>query len=116
MRTIIAAGILAIVCPSKVVVAPRDPTPPNITVLVADDLGWRDIGVYGNRSVQTPHIDGLARAGLRVQWAFGTSPRCSPSRISMLSGKFPLATLTEDLHTPLPDSERILPYLQDAGY
>lgn len=90
---------------------------PNILVLVADDLGWRDTGVYGNRGIRTPNIDRLARSGLTVRLAFGTSPQCSPSRISMLSGKYSHATRTEDLHTPLPDGERLLPsYLQDAGY
>ena len=90
---------------------------PNVIVLVADDLGWRDVGVYGNPVVGTPNIDRLARSGLRVERAFGTTPQCSPSRISMLTGKYPHATGAEDLHTPLPDAERILPsYLQAQGY
>jgi N-sulfoglucosamine sulfohydrolase len=90
---------------------------PNVIVFVGDDLGWRDVGVYGNRFIRTPNIDQLARSGLRVERAFGTSPQCSPSRISMLSGRYPHATGTEDLHTPLPDSERILPsLLQAKGY
>jgi N-sulfoglucosamine sulfohydrolase len=90
---------------------------PNFMVLVADDLGWRDTGVYGNRFIRTPNIDRLARSGLTVRFAFGTSPQCSPSRISMLTGKYAHSTRTEDLHTPLPDGERILPsYLEDLGY
>lgn len=90
---------------------------PNVVVFLADDLGWRDTGAYGNHGIRTPSIDRLARSGLRVVYAFGTSPQCSPSRTSMLSGKYPHATLTEDLHTPLPDNERILPsYLRDLGY
>jgi N-sulfoglucosamine sulfohydrolase len=90
---------------------------PNILILVADDLGWRDLGSYGNRGIRTPHIDDLARSGLRVMYAFGTTPQCSPSRISTLTGKYSHTTLTEDLHTPLPDGERILPsYLQARGY
>ncbi len=90
---------------------------PNIIVFLADDLGWRDVGVYGNRFIRTPNIDGLARAGLRVERAFGTSPQCSPSRISMLTGKYPHTTRTEDLHTPLQGGERILPsLLQAQGY
>src|SRR3712207_339390 len=68
------------------------PERPNILVFVGDDLGWRDLGVYGNPAIRTPHMDGLARSGLRVAYAFGTSPQCSPSRISMLSGKYPHAT------------------------
>ncbi|MGH7509997.1 MAG: sulfatase family protein [Gemmatimonadales bacterium] len=90
---------------------------PNILVLVADDLGWRDTGPYGNPWIRTPNIGHLARSGLRVEGAYGTTPQCSPSRISLLTGKYAHATLTEDLHTPLPDSERILPsYLQAQGY
>jgi N-sulfoglucosamine sulfohydrolase len=52
-----------------------------------------------------------------VRYAFGTSPQCSPSRISILSGMYPHATRTEDLHTPLPPDVRLLPsYLHDEGY
>jgi len=90
---------------------------PNIVVLVADDLGWHDTGVYGNAAIRTPNIDRLARSGLLVKLAFGTSPQCSPSRISVLTGTYPHATGAEDLHMPLPEGERILPsYLQGRGY
>ena len=90
---------------------------PNIVVFVGDDLGWRDTRPYGNAAVRTPNIERLARTGLLVRYAFGTSPQCSPSRISILSGRYPHSTRTEDLHTPLPDGERLLPsYLQDQGY
>ncbi len=90
---------------------------PNIVVFVGDDLGWRDTGPYGNLAVRTPNIDRLARSGLVVKYAFGTSPQCSPSRISMLTGRFAHATGTEDLHTPLPDGEQIVPaYLRARGY
>ena len=78
---------------------------PNIVVFVADDLGWRDSGPYGNTAIGTPHIDALARSGLLVKRAFGTTPQCGPSRISILSGRYPHATRAEDLHTPLPASE-----------
>ncbi|HWN18019.1 MAG TPA: sulfatase [Gemmatimonadales bacterium] len=92
-------------------------TAPNIIVFVGDDLGWRDTGTYGNRFIKTPNIDRLARGGLRVDYAFGTTPQCSPSRISTLTGKYAHAVGAEDLHTPLPERERILPsLLQDQGY
>ena len=95
----------------------RPPDRPNIVVYVADDLGWRDTGVYGNAAVRTPNIDRIARSGLTVRYAFVTSPQCSPSRISILSGRYPHTTRTEDLHTPTPGGVRILPsYLQSAGY
>ena len=90
---------------------------PNIVVFVGDDLGWRDTGPYGNAAVRTPNIERLARSGLLVRYAFGVSPQCSPSRIGILSGRYPHATRTEDLHTPLPPGERLLPsYLQAQGY
>jgi N-sulfoglucosamine sulfohydrolase len=90
---------------------------PNIVVFVGDDLGWRDTRPYGNTAVRTPSIERLARTGLLVRYAFGTSPQCSPSRISILSGRYSHATRTEDLHTPLPTGERLLPvYLQAQGY
>ncbi len=91
--------------------------PPNVLVFVGDDLGWRDTRPYGNSAVRTPNIDRLARSGLLVKRAFGTSPQCSPSRISMLTGRYPHATGTEDLHMPLPETERILPsYLRERGW
>jgi arylsulfatase A-like enzyme len=98
--------------------AAQSPAPrPNIVVFVGDDLGWRDTGPYGNRAIHTPSIDRLARSGLVVRYAFGTSPQCSPSRISMLSGRYSHATRTEDLHTPLPEGIRLLPsLLHEAGY
>ena len=90
---------------------------PNVIVFVGDDLGWRDTGPYGNGAIHTPNIDRLARSGLRVERAFGTSPQCSPSRISILTGKYAHSTGTEDLHMPLPERERILPsHLHARGY
>src|SRR4026207_2430323 len=75
---------------------------PNVIVFVGDDLGWRDSGPYGNRFVGTPNIDRLARSGLLVKYAFGTTPQCSPSRISMLVGQDAHALRVEAPHTPTP--------------
>ena len=90
---------------------------PNIVVLVADDVSWGDIGAMGHPAVKTPNLDELAEGGVLCTRAFLTTPQCSPSRISVLTGKYPHATGAEDLHTPMPESERILPrYLKDLGY
>jgi N-sulfoglucosamine sulfohydrolase len=114
--TLLIVASLAVLTQSALSQSTEDARP-NIIVFLADDLGWRDVGVYGNRFIRTPNIDRLAGAGLRVQYAFGTSPQCSPSRISMLTGKYPHTTRTEDLHTPLQRGERILPsLLQAQGY
>ena len=91
---------------------------PNVLVFVADDAGWRAAGAYGNEAIRTPTIDRLAETGLKVERAFLTIAQCSPSRISILSGKYPHATGAEDLHMSTPDSLRLLPsYLSErAGY
>lgn len=91
--------------------------PPNILVFVADDAGWSDFGAYGNRAVRTPNLDALAAAGVVFENAFLTTASCSPSRISILSGRYPHATGAEDLHTPLPAGVDLLPaYLAREGY
>ena len=90
---------------------------PNILVFVADDAGWRDFGAYGNDAIRTPHVDQLARSGLRIEKAFLTVAQCSPSRISILSGKYPHATGAEDLFMPLPEGETLVStHLREAGY
>ncbi|MCH7703179.1 MAG: sulfatase-like hydrolase/transferase, partial [Planctomycetes bacterium] len=84
---------------------------------LADDAGWRDFGCYGNEHIRTPNIDRLARSGLKADNAFLTIPQCSPSRISVLTGKYPHATGAEDLHAPLPVDQILIPtYLKRAGY
>ncbi len=90
---------------------------PNILVFVADDAGWNDFGAYGHPTIDTPTIDALARNGWTADSAFLTTPQCSPSRISMLSGLYAHQTGAEDLHVPLPPGQRLVPdYLREAGY
>ncbi len=93
------------------------PSKPNIIVFIADDAGWRDFGCYGNSAIRTPTIDQLAETGIRYNNVFLPSPQCSPTRTSLLTGQFPHTLRTEDLHTPLEESQKVVPYyLKDAGY
>ncbi|MCB1123671.1 MAG: sulfatase-like hydrolase/transferase, partial [Verrucomicrobiae bacterium] len=64
---------------------------PNILLILADDLGWSDLGCYGNELIDTPNIDGLAKQGMRFTDAYAM-PVCTPTRVSIQSGKNP-ATL-----------------------
>lgn len=90
---------------------------PNVIVFIADDAGWRDFGAYGNDAIMTANIDQMARNGMKFNSAFLTTPQCSPTRTSLLSGQFAHTVRTEDLHEPLAEEVRILPsYLQEAGY
>jgi arylsulfatase A-like enzyme len=62
--------------------------PPNIVLIIADDLGYSDLASYGNQWVHTPHIDGLAKDGVRFTQAYVTSPICSPSRAGIMTGRY----------------------------
>ena len=62
---------------------------PNVIFFFCDDLGWGDLGAYGNKDIATPHIDGLAREGLRLTQFYVNSPVCSPSRAALLTGRNP---------------------------
>ncbi|XP_075235272.1 arylsulfatase B-like [Lycorma delicatula] len=94
---------------------------PNIILIVADDLGWMDVGFHGSDEVQTPNIDALAYHGLSIHRHYAL-PTCSPSRTALLTGRYPIRT---DLHHPLsagtaegiPLNETLLPqYLKRLGY
>jgi len=62
---------------------------PNVIVIVVDDLGWADTGVYGSRFHRTPSIDRLARSGTRFTEAYSACTVCSPTRAALLTGKYP---------------------------
>lgn len=64
------------------------PARPNIIVIVADDLGYADVGFNGCQDIPTPHIDSLARQGVRFSSGYVTHPFCSPSRAGLLTGRY----------------------------
>jgi arylsulfatase A-like enzyme len=64
-------------------------TRPNVIVILADDLGWPDLGVQGAKDLQTPNINSLATNGVRFLNAYVVSPICSPSRAGLMAGRYP---------------------------
>ncbi|MCA9066493.1 MAG: sulfatase-like hydrolase/transferase, partial [Planctomycetaceae bacterium] len=62
---------------------------PNIVVILADDLGYGDLGCYGDAALKTPHIDQLASEGLRLTSCYASHPNCSPSRAGLMTGRTP---------------------------
>ncbi len=62
---------------------------PNIVFILADDMGWKDLACYGNRFTETPNIDALAGSGIRFTQAYAACPVSSPTRASILTGKYP---------------------------
>jgi len=90
---------------------------PNIVLIIADDLAWDDCGAYGHPTVRTPHLDRLAAQGMRFTNAFVTTSSCSPSRASILTGRYPHQTDAEQLHWPLPAEQvTFVELLRHAGY
>ncbi len=67
-------------------------TPPNIVLILCDDLGYGDPGCYGDRTVRTPNIDSLARAGIRFTDSYASASLCTPSRIGLLTGRYAIRT------------------------
>lgn len=64
--------------------------PPNIIVVLADDLGWGDLGVYGSPLIATPNLDRLARQGVRMTDFYASANVCTPSRAGLLTGRYPI--------------------------
>ena len=90
---------------------------PNVLFILCDDIRWNAMSCAGHPSLKTPHIDRLAREGVRFSNAFCTTSLCSPSRASILTGLYAHGHGVRDNFTELPAS---LPHwptrLADAGY
>ena len=95
-----------------------DSTKPNILLIVADDLGYRDTGCYGATQIKTPRIDRLAGEGVRFTDAHSVSGVCNPSRYSILSGTYLWhAKRKNDYSLYFHEGQVTLPYLlKSAGY
>ena len=94
---------------------------PNIILLLADDLGWADLSCFGGKAVKTPNLDRLALGGTRFTQFYAASAVCTPTRASVLTGRYPLRF---DIQAHFPDDESHLPrgvvtlpgLLKQAGY
>ncbi len=90
---------------------------PNIILILADDLAWNDLSPYGHESIMTPHLQRLADGGMRFDNAILTTSSCSPSRASILTGRYPHQTDAEELHWPLPKEQvTFVEKLKEKGY
>ncbi|MFP6633139.1 MAG: sulfatase-like hydrolase/transferase, partial [Planctomycetota bacterium] len=62
---------------------------PNILIILADDLGYGDLSSYGGKDIRTPNVDGIGARGMRFENFYANCPVCSPTRASLLSGRYP---------------------------
>src|SRR5512139_1468734 len=82
------AGLLAL-GPTALMAAVPAARSPNFIFVLADDLGWTDLGCQGSKFYETPNIDRLARQGMRFTQAYSACTVCSPTRASILTGQYP---------------------------
>lgn len=116
-------------CSTKIV------DPPNIVLIIADDLGWKDVGFMGSEYYETPNLDRLAREGMVFSQAYASAANCAPSRACLMSGRYATAHGIYTVGSPErgnSKTRRIIPapnrtvldekfytlaeFLQDAGY
>jgi arylsulfatase A-like enzyme len=91
---------------------------PNFVLFISDDVSWNDHGCYGNAAARTPVIDQLAADGLRFDQAFLTASSCSPSRSSVITGRYPHNNgKAAELHQSISGNLAWFPaMLKKAGY
>ncbi|EDS35430.1 arylsulfatase b [Culex quinquefasciatus] len=115
---VIAVLILAF----TIVLVTSSKPPPNIIFILADDLGWNDVGFHGSAQIPTPNLDALAYSGIILNRYYVT-PICTPSRAALMTGRYPIHTGMQHAvlygmePRGLPLEEKLLPeYLRELGY
>ena len=90
---------------------------PNFVIFIADDISWDDLGCYGNKFVKTPNIDKLSSEGIMFSNMYLTTSSCSPSRNSIMTGRYPHNTGAPELHSEPPlDMISLAEELKNSGY
>jgi len=108
---------LLLLWPAALPAEADEPDRPNFILLITDDISQSDIGPYGNDFVSTPALDRLADDGLVFDNAYLTTSSCSPTRTSLITGRYPHNTGSPELHLPLPEGHFLFPEaLKEAGY
>jgi len=96
-------AVLAAAVPLLLTVLASGAERPNVVFILADDLGWADLGCYGSTFYETPNLDRLARQGMRFTDAYAACNVCSPTRASLLTGKYPARLRLTDWLNGRPD-------------
>lgn len=109
--TLIRLSLIALIplwltnCASSETEEEEDPKPTNFVFILVDDLGWTDIGAFGSSFYETPNIDRLAASGMKFTDGYAACPVCSPTRASIMTGKYPARIdATDWFGAPQPDN------------
>lgn len=108
MKSLIPSLCVSICC---LALLPAEEKRPNFVFFIADDISQEDLGCYGHPVIKTPRIDELAANGMRFDNAYLGTSSCSPSRCSIITGRYPHNTGAPELHSPLPDDQTRFPEL-----
>ena len=87
-----SATLAAILLAALSAASGQAPRPPNIIIIMADDLGYGDLGCYGHPSIRTPNLDRMAAEGMRFTDFYSSAPVCTPSRAGLMTGRLPVRT------------------------
>lgn len=113
----LACTAAALASPQSLIAAEETTNKPNFIIMIADDLGWNDFGSYGHPHIRTPNIDNLAAQGMKFDNAFLTCASCSPTRCSIMTGRYPHSTGAGELHQQLPADQVVFAgLLKNTGY
>lgn len=107
---VVGGGMVSLAMPGCMSISERvgSKRAPNIVLIVSDDQGYRDLGCYGSTQVKTPNLDQLAAEGVRLTNFYVTWPACTPSRGSLLTGRYPQRNGTYDMfRNDLVDSDHL---------
>ena len=118
MRWILQLTALCLLTGFHAITSAQTPERPNIIFIMADDLGYGDLGCYGQAVIQTPRLDRMAREGMRFTQAYAGSTVCAPSRCSLMTGLHTgHAWVRGNKRVPLrPEDVTVAEVLKDAGY
>jgi arylsulfatase A-like enzyme len=116
MKIRIASIALVVFLLGGQAVSAQDAKKPNIVIVLADDMGWRDTGYSGNTIVKTPHLDSMAKTGIRFDNFYVAQQMCSPGRFAIMTGRNPFRTGLHALGAMRPQEVTIAQLLKRYGY
>jgi len=109
MKLVLFAALTLLLSSDAALYATQPARRPNVIVVLADDLGWSDLACYGSDLHETPHLDRLAKNGMRFTQNYSACTVCSPTRAALLTGKYPARLrITDWIPGLMPDNPKLL--------